>query len=162
MAPAYAATITVNTFDDELNGDGDCSLREAIQAANTDTPVDACTPGSGADTITLPAGTYTLSIAGAGEDANATGDLDITDDLTIIGANARLTIIDGNGLDRVFEVFDGTTVHISDLTITGGSGDRDSFGGGIFNSGTLTLTNVSVSDNRTSEGGDWGSGWIRS
>lgn len=36
------ATINVNTTDDELNNDGDCSLREAIRAANTDTAVDAC------------------------------------------------------------------------------------------------------------------------
>ena len=72
------AGITVTTTDDELNSDGDCSLREAIQAANTNAAVDACNPHIGAETITVPAGTYTLSIAGANEDANATGDLDIT------------------------------------------------------------------------------------
>ena len=33
--PAAAATITVSTLADELNADGDCSLREAVQAANT-------------------------------------------------------------------------------------------------------------------------------
>jgi CSLREA domain-containing protein len=102
--PAHAATITVNTTNDELNSDGDCSLREAIQAANTDATVDACTTGSGADTITLPAGTYTLSLAGASEDANATGDLDITSVITIDGADAASTTIDGGGLDRVLDV----------------------------------------------------------
>src|SRR3990170_5334510 len=75
---AQATNIAVNTSTDELNADGDCSLREAIQAANTDTAVDACPAGSGADTITLPAGTYNLTMAGTGGDANATGDLDIT------------------------------------------------------------------------------------
>src|SRR6266571_5278712 len=70
--PAHAATtITVNTTADELISDGNCSLREAIQAANTDTAVDACPAGSGADTIVVPAGTYTLS----------SGELDITADL---------------------------------------------------------------------------------
>ncbi len=59
---AYAATITVTTTDDELNVDGDCSLREAIQAANSDAAVDACTAGSGADVIELPAGAYTLTV----------------------------------------------------------------------------------------------------
>jgi len=80
LAPAagYAAEIAVTTTADELNADGDCSLREAIQAANTDTAVDACPAGSGADTIVVPAGTYAISIAGTGEDANATGDFDIT------------------------------------------------------------------------------------
>src|SRR3989344_1698657 len=69
--PAFAANITVNTTADELNSDGDCSLREAVQSANTDTAVDGCTAGSGTDTIIVPAGTYTLSIPGAGENANA-------------------------------------------------------------------------------------------
>ncbi|MDW8212484.1 MAG: CSLREA domain-containing protein, partial [Roseiflexaceae bacterium] len=54
--------------------DTDCSLREAMIIANT-------LPGP--DTIILPAGTYTLTIAGAGENAATTGDLDITDSVTI-------------------------------------------------------------------------------
>src|SRR4030066_1275723 len=48
------ATLVVNTLMDELNSDGDCSLREAIEAANTNAPIDAC--GSGdviTDTITF-------------------------------------------------------------------------------------------------------------
>ncbi len=44
---AYAATIIVTTTDDELNSDGDCSLREAVQAANTNSIVDECLAGSG-------------------------------------------------------------------------------------------------------------------
>src|SRR5437870_3850242 len=91
--PVYGATITVNTTEDELTVDGNCSLREAIQAANTDSAVDACPAGSGADTITLPVGTYTLTIPGANEDANQTGDLDNARDLTINGAGAAATII---------------------------------------------------------------------
>ena len=97
---AQAAGITVNTTTDELTTNGNCSLREAIQAANTDAAVDVCAAGSGADTITLPAGTYTLTLTGAGEDANATGDLDITDTLTLEGADMATTIIDANSLDR--------------------------------------------------------------
>jgi CSLREA domain-containing protein len=42
---APAAVITVNTTADELIPDGDCSLREAIQAANTNTTVDALRGG---------------------------------------------------------------------------------------------------------------------
>jgi CSLREA domain-containing protein len=85
--PAYAALIVVTTTVDELNNDGDCSLREAIRAANADAAVDTCVAGSGADVITLPAGTYTLTIAGE-ETAASAGDLDITDDLSISGAGA--------------------------------------------------------------------------
>src|SRR5689334_20044091 len=62
-----AATIAVNVTNDELNGDADCSLREAIQAANTDTAVSGCAAGSGGDTIALPIGTYRLRRVGAGE-----------------------------------------------------------------------------------------------
>ena len=78
---AQAATFTVTKTADTNDGfcDADCSLREAIIATNA-------LPG--ADTITVPAGTYTLSIAGTFEDAAATGDLDITDELTFSGAGA--------------------------------------------------------------------------
>lgn len=58
-----STTITVNTFADDLAVNGNCTLREAIQSANTDSAVDACPAGSGADTIVLAAGTYTLTIA---------------------------------------------------------------------------------------------------
>ncbi len=147
--PAYAATITVNTADDELNVDGDCSLREAIQAANSDAAVDACTAGSGADTIDVPAGTYTLSIArDQTPNDNEDGDLDITGDLTITGAGAATTIIDGAGLDKLFHIDPlpsaGITVEISGLTIQNGS---SLVAGGIRNSGTLTLTSSTVNGN---------------
>lgn len=133
----HDASIIVNTTDDELNFDGDCSLREAIQAANSDTAVDACTAGSGADIIIVPAGTYILSIAGRGEDANATGDLDITADLTINGEGAAATIIDASELDRVFHIISGTVL-ISRMAVVNGQ----TFGGnagGIQNEGTLTV-----------------------
>ena len=115
-----AANIVVNTTDDELNSDGDCSLREAIQAANTDQAVDACPAGSEGDTISVPAGVYELVLAGAGEDANATGDLDILDDLKLIGAGIKGTVLDGKALDRVLHVHGGATVQITGVMITGG------------------------------------------
>jgi CSLREA domain-containing protein len=158
----HAETITVNTIADELNADGDCSLREAIQAANMDTPVDACAGGSGDDTIDVPVGRYILMIPGAGEDANATGDLDITDNLIISGADAATTIIDGNASDRVFHIISdsllcqGPTVTITDMTIMRGSttGPFDG-GGGIKNDlGSLWITDSIVSENSDfNEGG---------
>ncbi|MEK9163644.1 MAG: CSLREA domain-containing protein, partial [Chloroflexota bacterium] len=48
-----ALNIVVNTLTDELNNNGNCSLREAIKAANTNLPVDACIPTGGSDTITF-------------------------------------------------------------------------------------------------------------
>jgi len=144
---ARAASLIVNTTDDELNSDGDCSLREAIQAANTDAAVDGCTAGSGDDIITLPIGTYTLTRSGSGEDANQTGDLDVTDALTIIGAGLDQTVIDANSIDRVFDIRNGaSTVVISGVAII--NGNIFDNGGGIRNNGAdLTLVNTAVTGN---------------
>jgi CSLREA domain-containing protein len=103
--PAAAVTITVTTFEDELNRDGDCSLREAILAANMDSAIDACPAGSGADTIELPSGTYVLTRLGRDEDLGMTGDLDLRSDLIIRGMGDSPSIIDAARLgDRVFEI----------------------------------------------------------
>ena len=61
---AHAATLNVTTIDDELNNDGDCSLREAVNAANNNTATDTCPSGDGLDTIILPAGSYVFYLAG--------------------------------------------------------------------------------------------------
>ncbi|HEX3035768.1 MAG TPA: choice-of-anchor Q domain-containing protein [Thermodesulfobacteriota bacterium] len=146
-----AAVITVDTTDDEFNDGTDCSLREAIQAANTNADFGGCVgAGSyGTDTINLDAATYTLTLAGAGENANATGDLDITSNMTIEGQGAHMTTIDGNGIDRVFDITDSNIVIINNVTITGGSSTAD--GGGIRNFGDLTLLDgVAVDNNNTS------------
>ena len=155
-APAGGATIVVDTMIDAIAlGDG-CSLREAILGANGDLGINECTGGSGADTIELTVGTYTLAIVGAGEDDATTGDLDITDDLTIRGAGTEVTIIDGAGLDRVFHVDpeqDGLEVELRNLTVRGGSVSGDN-GGGIanFTSGLLTLFKVAVVGNTADSG----------
>lgn len=69
--------------------------------------------GAGDDIISVPPGTYLLSLTGAGEDAAQTGDLDLLANVTINGAGQGQTIIDGNGADRVFNVWNNVTVHIS-------------------------------------------------
>ncbi|MGH9458687.1 MAG: Ig-like domain-containing protein, partial [Thermoanaerobaculia bacterium] len=74
----------------------ECTLRAAVQEANA---------YPGPSTITLPSGTYTLTLAGASEDSAATGDLDTLERLTIVGAGAGTTIIDGNAGDRLFDLF---------------------------------------------------------
>lgn len=109
-----------------------CSLRDAVIAANA---------AVGADTITLPAGTYTLSIAGAGEDVSATGDLDVIGDLTINGAGAPTTIIDGGGIDRVLHIVAGT-IAINNVTIRNGLAPGGGDGGGILVTGSATLTST--------------------
>ncbi|MHC4457696.1 MAG: CFI-box-CTERM domain-containing protein [Planctomycetota bacterium] len=144
--PTLSVSKTADTSDGSC--DDDCSLREAIIAANA---------SPDANTITLPAGTYTLSISGIGEDEAATGDLDITHNLTIEGSGAGDTIIDGNGIDRLFHIIEssgfGITVEITGVTIRNGYADM---GGGVFNnqSGMVTITDSSISDNTA----DWGGG----
>ena len=135
---AAAATFAVTRTDDPAPGacDSDCSLREAVLAADA---------GSGGDMIVLPGGHYRLTIPGPGEDAAATGDLDLTRSVLLTGSGARSTIVDASALDRVFDVQPGVTALLADLTVTGGFVDGD--GGGIQNSGTLTLLRATVSGN---------------
>jgi CSLREA domain-containing protein len=152
------ATITVNSTADVVADDGQCTLREAITAANTDTASGntggECPAGSGADTITLPAGTYTLTRSGHSENNNATGDLDLLNDLTINGAGADITIIDANHLDRGMQLFNGVTATLNDITITNGftpiASARHCWGGAIDNEGgTLTIRDSILSNNTT-------------
>lgn len=150
---AQAATITVNTTDDEKNVDGDCSLREAIIAANTDTPVDACTAGSGADTINVPTGIYNLSLSGTGEDAGLTGDLDITQPVNIFGDGVTDTIINSITNDRVFDLIVAGAVHLNGLTIQNGNAGAQG-GGGIRNTGSqLILSDSRLTSNRADDQG---------
>src|SRR3954467_10517108 len=69
---SFLDTVAVNPAVSALDAAGNITLRSAIMAANA-------TPG--ADHIHLPAGIYTRSLAGAGEDHAASGDLDITGEL---------------------------------------------------------------------------------
>src|SRR5919204_6037086 len=102
VAPAArAATITVDITADTVAADNHCSLREAVNAANSDSTAGGgeCAKGSGADTIVLGTGPFVLSGA-ARDNANVSGDLDVTTTITIQGAGSTLTTIDANGADR--------------------------------------------------------------
>jgi CSLREA domain-containing protein len=116
--PARAATFDVTKLTDGADGtcDADCSLREAVIAAGaTGEP----------DVIQLPAGTLQLEIAGQGEQAAATGDLDVLGaggTLTVNGAGQAATRIDGGALDRVFQVLAGARLELADLSLQNGSG----------------------------------------
>src|SRR4051794_40721272 len=127
-ATAGAATINVTTESDFTRNDGACSLREAISAANQDaksgTAVGECVAGNGADTVAVPAGVYVIASSppnGPGDFLdNQFGDFAIESTITIQGAGAAETTIDGGGKDRVFFVSSGGTAVFSDVTISGG------------------------------------------
>jgi CSLREA domain-containing protein len=124
--PAAAATLNVNTTEDELTPkDGHCSLREAVSAANSPgTASDCGMADSGANSIVLPAGHFVLTLPGASEDNNLTGDLDIrapaTAPVRIVGAGAGASVVDANRIDRVLQVLPGVVATIQGVTLTGG------------------------------------------
>ena len=89
-----------------------CSLVEAFEAAATDTAVGTCAAGEATlDTINVGAGTYTL--AAAPPTAATDGDI------SVIGADATTTIIDGNGFTGFRLISNGATptLSISNLTL---------------------------------------------
>jgi CSLREA domain-containing protein len=149
---APAATFVVTTTADGNNTACTvalCTLRDAVIAANL---------LGGSNIITLPsnASKYTLTLTGVNEDLAATGDLDVTSNLTINGGGQATTIIDGNGTDRVFEVFGTlTSLTLNDLTVqNGGTGFSSLQGGGgiLAHGGILILNNSTVRGNDAADG----------
>jgi len=163
---AAAATISVTTTDDAVVADGACSLREAVTSANGPNAVGSgCADGDdgGADTIVLGAGRYTLGGA-ALDDANLSGDLDVTKSVDIQGAGAGSTIVDAADLDRAFDVQsdgDATSVSgtIQELTIRNGNAagaGSDGDGGGVRmrdTNGYVTVRDAVIED---SDADRWG------
>jgi CSLREA domain-containing protein len=158
---AQSATIHVTTTADELATNGNCSLREAIRAANLDLAVDACEAGGVADSILLPEGTYPLSLAGAGEDDGLTGDLDVRAALALVGQGAG-AVIDASGLgDRVLHVRpSGADVDavLLNLTLRGGDAGGSDGGGLLVESAggfhpTTTVEDCAIESNTAASGG---------
>ena len=151
------ATIAVTTTLDVIDAnDGLTSLREAIIESNSNAQDDE---------IVLGTGTFELAISGISEANAQTGDLDIAPDgfhsLTIRGDGSGQTVVDGNEIDRVFEILEDSDVTFEDLHITGGSDAQQPTsigrrGGGIFNGNAdLVLNRVRMTNNDT---GDFGVG----
>lgn len=146
-----AAEIVVTTTADVVVANGACSLREALINANADAQThNDCTGGSGTDTIVLPAGTISFAVAGTGEDAALTGDLDVTDSVIVRGQGAGVSVVDANGLDRVFHVLAGVaSATFEDLTMSGGYVEAaTALGAGLYTvAGVTTLRRCEVSSN---------------
>lgn len=161
---SWSAIITVRSTRDELNVDGDCSLREAIASANQDQSFDECVAGNGADVIEFASTGaprfFQLNRPRNNNDSDARGDLNITADLTIRGQGEDMTIIQlgavREAVERVFDIApagQAITVVISDLTITVADSIRaqGDHGDGIRNraTGTLHLERVTIRDLQT-------------
>ena len=139
--PGQAASLVVTT----LANSGVGSLRAAIASANN------------GDVITFAIG---------GTITNLTGELLIGKNLNIVGPGPSNLAVSGNNASRVFNVAGGAAVNLSGLTICNGHA-RDGAagtnnvtpgwpgddGGGIYNSGTLALTNCVITRCRSGQGG---------
>lgn len=134
-----AADFVPSHYLDSIPSDclpGDCSLREALLAANE---------SPGPDRIVLSAGFYTLTRFGLDDDAGA-GDLDVTEDLEIVGPAVTMTRIDADGFgpnydEPVITVHAGTALTLRGLTLAMGKQD------GIDVSGTLIVERCEIREN---------------
>ena len=136
---AYTPDFVVDTTSDAdlatcSSAPGDCSLRGAINLANT----LGGTPTITFDSSIFNPGTITLSSALP----------PITTDLNITGLGADKVIVDGNYLSALFTISSGK-VTIDSVTIRHGNGST----GGIWNSGTLLVTNTIFDTNTANYGG---------
>jgi hypothetical protein len=144
-APAAAAT----TWNVTNTGDGTgvcpsstlCTLRAAVVAA------------ADGDTVSVPAGVYSLT---------ASDPIMIDNSITISGAGASTTTVDGGNATRIFEVGGGTstpTVTISELTLEDGNGmggDNPGDGGAVYvntTGSTLTIEHAALNDNTAASAG---------
>ena len=155
-ASGQSGSIIVTSTDDapDLNlsdtvceataGQGDCTLRAAVQNANK---------APDADTIVLSAdATYPLDEVGSDDNA-LRGDLDLAHTLTIQGNGA---VVSGLGLgDRIVHVKTGAMVTIDRVTIADGNVPSGG-GGGIAVNGRLDLTNSTVKNNASLAGSGGG------
>src|SRR5687767_1064209 len=144
----YGAVYVVTKIADTSDGmcDSDCSLREAIVAANgtadNDSIVFAVPLFSSPQTITLSGSEMVIANNGS---------------LTIYGPGANRLTINGNGASRIFATSTGASGSLSGVRLTGGNGAgaANTGRGGAFynNGGTFTLMKVVISGNSAANGG---------
>lgn len=143
---AFAATFTVTKIADTNDGvcDADCSLREAVGAANASAADDVIEFDAGvfgtAQTITLSGTEIVITNNGT---------------LTISGTGADMLTIDGNLSSRIL-VINAATAFINDMTFTRGNGVgaiNTGRGGAIYNVGGITAINNSVITGNTAANG---------
>ena len=149
---AAAATINVTSNQDNVTaGDGNCTLREAINNANANadtTAGDCAADATLFDQINLPPGTIRMQITGAGEDANATGDFDVLEFASILGDPNNPTTIQANG-DRIFDIQHAGVISTTllGLILTGGEVTTDGGAVQITANARVNVTQVTVTEN---------------
>jgi hypothetical protein len=143
LGPGWAAMINVDGTT--------CTLAAAITAANTDAIAGGCPAGSGADTLVLPTGS-TLTLTNVDNTTyGPTGLPVVSSTITIAGQGSTLERGGSAPAFRLVAVGVGGELAVQNLTLRGGIGDR--YGGGVYNTGSLTLTNSTVSGDSAVCGG---------
>lgn len=142
-ATVYTVTKTADTSDGTC--DADCSLREAVAAANATADNDSIEFSSlfsSPQTITLTSGEIVVAANGS---------------LTINGPGPNLLTISGNNTSRVLSSGAKVVVNINNLRFTAGNGAgavNTGRGGAIYNvGGTMTITNSILTGNSAGNGG---------
>ncbi len=151
-----AGTIQVDTdVDEPMTNNGNCTCREAIQAANTDMTVDGCTGAGGADQIQFM-GNYTIVISA--------GEMFVNSDITLNAVMPMTVILDGNNLNQRAFVLPLATSRLSidnmtvqNFALTSGSGGAVNVSG----DGTLAV-NLSTFDNNSASAASGSGGAINS
>ncbi len=142
-----AGSLMVTKVADTNDGncDADCSLREAISAANASSANDAITFSglfNTPQTITLTGTQLALNNSGT---------------LVISGPGRNLLAISGNNSTRVFFILPGTNVTLSGIGISNGratfTGGGGASGGGLQNRGNLSIVDSTISGNSTEDVG---------
>lgn len=161
--PVSAATIVVNNINDDsttnASGDGDCTLRKAIDNANSpevDTTLGDCAIGSGNDTITFNLSGTVMLNGGPPMTGPPVALPAIARTLTIDGTGQAVAVYGGGIYGATFGVFvvdASATLNLKNLTVENGSAAN---GGGVSNSGTLTVTNSTLSANAATAGNGGG------
>jgi CSLREA domain-containing protein len=147
-AEVGAAEIQVTTSADQFGVLPECSLREAVESANIDEPFGGCPAGNGHDTILLPQGILVFQLT-EDDETNANGDLVVTDDLHIVGADPVGTTLYGALKTRILRVAPGTVVDATRVKFRKGKARK---GGAILNEGELHLFSCVVENNQGPNG----------
>jgi CSLREA domain-containing protein len=143
-SPPAPLVVTKTADTDDQLCDADCSLREAVFAANSLQDADTISfqipttdPGYNSTT-----GVYTITLTSA---------ISITADLTINGLGANVLTISGNQANRIFSTPTGVALTLDGMTIRDAAAGPTA--GAISNSGTMTISNCILTQNSAAGGG---------
>ena len=149
--PALAATITVDSSTDD--GTGGCTLREAVESANTDTAVGDCVAGNANDSILFAPGVTFIQL---------TSQITSTNPLVIQGNGSAVTTVSGASGHRVFEVQASTTFQDIEITSAGSTAltGYPTDGGAVFMAGGITVFAIDVVFSGHQVSGSGGAIWV--